>query len=172
MPVETVSLPEESALTSLRSRGDFLDCYRVASNSDCTAETAALRAFANPPSWVASLMRLRNMLVKPFGLKTGQASTGYTPPKRLEVGGKLGPFTVHTITPTEVIMGDNDSHLDFRISILKSNGYFHLATWVKPHNLLGRSYLRIIVPFHVAISRTFTRRLVRHAPDHKEVSQT
>lgn len=56
-------------------------------------------------------------------------------------------------TGTEIIVGFNDRHLNFRVSILSHEGRISAATWVHPHNPGGRFYLRTILPFHKRIVR-------------------
>jgi len=162
MNIRAASLPEHSKLSAFRRKGDFLDCYLapVASPS-ISASKAALIAFGNPPAWVTKLMVLRNKLVAPLGLKAGTGhSTALEAPKTLKAGSRLGPFRIYSIDDNEVIMGEDDRHLDFRISVGKGEDGYHIATWVLPHNLLGRSYLKLILPFHKVIVKTFAARLL------------
>ncbi len=60
-------LPAASTLWAFHQPGDFLDCYSVES----TLTPAAARGLAKP-GWAKGLLRLRNALVRPFGLKTGE----------------------------------------------------------------------------------------------------
>lgn len=124
---------------------DFVDCY--AKPSDCPLDEAAERAFRFPAS-VSALMRLRNLLVTPFGLNTEVTSPN-----------KIGFFPLVTRSETELILGLDDSHLDFRISVLKQDGMIHFATWVRTKNRFGKIYLRLIMPFHVLIVRNAVSRV-------------
>ena len=61
----------------------------------------------------------------------------------------------HTTSPTEVVLGENDKHLDFRLSVLCSGQsspgakrHLILSTVVHCHNRLGRLYISLIAPFH------------------------
>lgn len=140
--VSSASLPDNSLLhqqpAGIRP-GDFVDCY----TKPCPhpLEEAAERAFRFP-AWVSALMRLRTVLVAPFGL-----NTEVTSPKR------IGFFPLVTRADNELILGLDDSHLDFRISVLKQDGQIYFATWVRTKNRFGRLYLRLIMPFHVLIVR-------------------
>ena len=68
----------------------------------------------------------------------------------------------------EIIMGEDDHHLDFRISVLYRNGehedgsspHVIISTVVLCHNALGRIYLRVIKPFHRVIVKSGLRRAV------------
>jgi hypothetical protein len=110
------------------------------------AITAAHRAIARPPSWISTLMRLRDAIVAPFGLRTG----GDPSLARLE---RIGVFPVLSRTPERVVLGLDDRHLDFRLSIdvgRLDDGRREVVatTLVQRHNMLGRTYLALILPFH------------------------
>jgi hypothetical protein len=132
-------LPVQSLLHSYVTPGDFVDCYRCESQMDIDAAAANAMAF---PGWVNWLLRLRNVVVKPLGLSGAQ-------PK----GDTIGHFPVDRRNETEVILGFDDSHLNFRISVLVDGTHAYAATWVHRNNALGRAYLAVIMPFHIVIMR-------------------
>ncbi|MFQ6546408.1 DUF2867 domain-containing protein [Aestuariibius sp. 2305UL40-4] len=144
--VREVPLPAESALQDRMRAGDFIDCYAVA--SALPLEEAARRATAFP-GWAKGLLALRNAIVAPLGLRTRLAGDG----------DRIGPFPVTSRSDTELILGLDDRHLDFRISLLRTGPDLHMATWVHTHNAFGRTYLRIVMPFHRAICRQATARM-------------
>lgn len=146
--VRTIPLPQDSALQARIAPGDFVDCYAV--RSDLSAREAAERIVAFP-GWVKALMRLRGVLVTPFGLL--QDGPGDGP--------KMGPFPVEHDGPNEVIAGFNDKHLNFRVAIRSQDGEVSLATWVRRNNLLGRAYLALIMPFHILVARAAVARARR-----------
>ncbi|WP_374428400.1 DUF2867 domain-containing protein [Tabrizicola sp.] len=135
-------LPRASSLWSLHQPGDFLDCYSVAST--LTPREAADRGLALP-GWAAALLALRNTLVRPFGLKTGEPDKPIFP-------------TCHE-TDEELILGTDDKHLDFRIGLIRQDGRMFMSTWVHPHNAWGRAYLGLVMPFHILISRGAVARM-------------
>jgi hypothetical protein len=67
-------------------------------------------------------------------------------------GEHIGIFRVFNVMPTEIVLGENDKHLDFRISLLietiGSNQYLTISSIINIHNLMGRIYFFIIKPFH------------------------
>lgn len=136
------TLPDASSLWSLHQTGDFLDCYSA--SSPLSPREAAARGLALP-RWAAALLRLRNALVRPFSLKTGTPGEPVFP-------------TCHE-TDSELVLGLDDRHLDFRIGLLRSGGRIYMSTWVRPHNLWGRAYLRLVLPFHILISRGAVARM-------------
>ena len=141
--------PQSSQLWPLVRPGDFIDGYSVESRAT-VAEAA--RTGLSMPGWADALLALRNALMKPFGLKT-EASDAPD-----------GIFPVLHDSVVERILGTDDKHLDFRISILRQEGRIHMATWVHPHNLGGRAYLAAVMPFHVAITRSALARIARAHP--------
>lgn len=137
------TLPRHARIWARVQPGDFLDDYTVATPlSPREALDLALRS----PAWARALLRLRDALVRPLGLKSAadDASTG---------------FPVEYASEDEIIVGMDDRHLDFRITALKSDGTLHLATWVHRNSALGRAYLALISPFHRLILRSAIRRI-------------
>lgn len=146
--VRKIDLPKPSSLHQKRVTGDFLDCYSVASDM---APRRAAEIITDFPGWAKFLLIIRGLVTGPFGLSADGP----------EAEDKLGPFPVQSETPTEVIAGFDDKHLNFLVSVLSHEGQISLATWVQPHNIGGRIYLAAIMPFHVAIARNALARVAR-----------
>jgi hypothetical protein len=137
---------------------DWADCFETLSgDAELTADAAARRAFEMMPGWVGGLMALRNLLVKPFGLKGDPEAASAGVPR-------IGMFPVISSTPTQSVLGFDDRHLDFRI-VVETEAFqdkqtaVRLMTLVKRHNLLGRAYLTVIMPFHKLIVATVLSRI-------------
>lgn len=159
--VSYVDLPISSRLNEYVLEGDFTDSvFAPSAKTGRSAEQLTKRALGQMPSWVTRLMQLRNAIVGPFGLKTGDVGTTHDQmPDKLAIGDKIGVFRVCHISDDEVILGEDDKHLDFRISILKSDLGSVVSTWVRPHNIFGKTYLTIIMPFHRLITQHTAKRL-------------
>lgn len=142
------ALPADSALSGFVAPGDFIDCYAAA--GDLMPRRAA-EVIVRFPGWARVLVRLRRVLTAPFGL----SQDGPDHPD------KIGPFPVALDTPDELIAGFDDRHLNFRISVLRHEGQMMLATWARPHNIGGRLYLALILPFHILIARDGLARALR-----------
>jgi hypothetical protein len=114
----------------------------------------------NGPRWIEALTRLRNILVKPFGLKTS-GEGAYAP------YGLIGLFPVLSETPERLIAGFDDSHLDFRIVVDvagdEASRQVTLTTLVKTNNFFGRTYLTLITPFHKLVARGMMARIAEPA---------
>jgi hypothetical protein len=141
----------------LLAGAQFVDAYRVAVQGHALdARTAAEKMFARGPRWIEMLLRLRNLIVAPFGLKT----SGEGEPAS---GGMIGIFPVVSETPERLVAGFNDHHLDFRVVVdvapIADGQEVTTTTLVKTHNWLGRTYLAVIMPFHRLISRTMLRQV-------------
>ncbi len=156
--VSASRLPARSLLEARVAPGDFLDCFRVASN---LAPRQAAQVIVDFPGWARFLLAVRRLVTAPFGLSNdGPVAAD-----------KLGPFPVEIETDEELIAGFNDRHLDFRISVISREGSVFLATWVHRHNLGGRLYLASILPFHVLIARDALARVGRGAGRHRHSPQ-
>ena len=157
MKVDEVTPPVDSG--ALLPGAQFADAYRIAvDNAALDARHAAERTVGRQPRWAHALLVLRNILVAPFGLK----KSGEGEPAS---GGMIGIFPVVSETPDRLIVGFNDKHLDFRVVVdvaARDAGQdVTLTTLVLTHNLLGRTYLRFILPFHRLIARAMLRQAFR-----------
>ncbi len=114
----------------------FADAYKVQAPRGVDATAATRMAFGHGPLWIRTLVRLRNRLGRAVGLKPAPASG----------------FPVIRQSPTEVVMGFDDKHLDFRIVVAVAGGFATVTTIVRWHNAWGRAYLAVIMPFHRAIA--------------------
>ena len=152
--------PDVDAGTVLAG-ADFVDAFRVDVGANAmNAREACTRMVLNGPRWIDALTRLRNILVTPFGLKTS-GEGAYAP------GGLIGLFPVVNETPERLIAGFDDYHLNFRIVVDVTNDagsrQVTTTTLVRTNNLLGRTYLAIIKPFHKLVARSMMGRIAEPA---------
>ena len=111
-------------------------------------EEAARLLFSGGPRWLGWLMALRNRVVARLGLRV------------VADGARPGlPFEVRGRSPDELLLGEDDSHLDFRVSVLRHDGGMVVATAVRQHNRLGRAYFALVRPFHRVVVRSLLVRL-------------
>jgi hypothetical protein len=129
---------------------DYCDSYRIIKSTGDSAEQIAARLF-NLPEWVTGLMILRHWIVKPFGLKTEKEAK----PDKI--------FPVIVQNENEIIMGINDRHLNFRVSVLLNSekSYIYATTLVHYNNGWGKVYFLLIRPFHKIIVRSVMKRLLK-----------
>ena len=121
---------------------DFTDAYSVHVAEPLDALQAARRMVGRRPRWVNALLVLRNLAVTPFGLERG-------PPTE---GERIGIFPVVSASPDRVVMGFDDTHLDFRLVVEvapeRSGRQVTATTFVRTRNRFGRLYLIAVMPFH------------------------
>ena len=110
-------------------------------------------------------MAVRDAVVGRFGLKTDKQLTSLGAQSKT---GQVGIFKIYSTSPNEIVLGEDDKHLDFRLSVLCSDtpspgGKRHLtlSTVVHCHNCLGRLYILVIAPFHRLIIQSSLRRAAR-----------
>ena len=106
--------------------------------------------FLQYPKWVLSLLKLRDMIVKPFGLKTNKSFEDM----------------VIEQNNNEIILGSKDNHLTFYISLYCSDmknkaQSVRITTLVKYENILGKIYFAIIWLFHKTIVHYLLKRAVK-----------
>ncbi len=130
----------------------------------------------NPPSSVTRLMALRNLMVRPMGLRTSSlgcpVSSLLSPDKTNLFASRfpvLDQSTNDNDTRAQVILGANDKHLVFRscvgVRLLEhSRVEFTLGTRVRCKNLFGRFYMAAINRVHRSyVTPTMLSRAVEHA---------
>ncbi|MBM7866031.1 DUF2867 domain-containing protein [Heliobacterium gestii] len=155
--VTQIPLPQNSLVIGSLCPIHYGDAYRMALPKHFTGGVDELTELifspAANPSWAARLARLRNGIVRFFGLKTmgpssrpseGAGPSQPAPRRRL--------FPVIERTGRELLLGLDDRHLDFRISVqIVDNGadrWGVVTTVVRFHNLLGRAYFLPVKPIH------------------------
>ncbi|MGH8807837.1 MAG: DUF2867 domain-containing protein [Noviherbaspirillum sp.] len=116
------------------------------------ARDAAQVILGEPPRLARVLMSVRNCIVSLFGLKTP------VPADHAEArANQIGIFPVLSETAEEIVLGVDDKHLDFRICVSVQRGpqdaHISVATLVHIHNLFGRLYMFVVLPFHRLLSR-------------------
>lgn len=130
---------------------DFADAFTVVvSRRDLDARVLSAEFFSTPPSWAGALLDIRNALMSRLGYKAPKIRKG---------------FPVLRESPTEVISGLDDRHLNFR-ALMKvepeaDGSRITLTTAVATHNRIGRAYLTLIMPFHKLIVRSMVKQMAQ-----------
>lgn len=103
--------------------------------------------FFSTPKWITLLMKFRNVVMRPFGLKKER---------------KLSDLVLIESDNMATVC-KNDKHLDLEIvfmteSMERDNQRISVSTKVRFHNNLGKCYFAIIKPFHILICKTLLQR--------------
>ena len=155
-----VALPTRSRIAGLYAGADLADAFAIDLPRGTTHDIEALTRFmlGKQALWFRLLNGVRDVAVAGFGIKTsrqlrqGPVGDGVT---------RIYIFRVYEIAGNEAILGEDDRHLDFRVSVQRRSGDIVVTTVVHCHNLLGRVYLALITPFHRLVVKSMLRRAAR-----------
>lgn len=154
--------PANSSIVGQFTDADLLGCYAIDlwSGTSLNMRLLATTMLESPPAWFRVLLFMRDTAIRLFGVKTSsQIRLGASQGDRIEF------FPVQSEYQDEIVLGENEIHLDFRFSLLRqstSNGPRLFATTVVHcHGRPGRIYLALIAPFHRLVVRTGLARLAR-----------
>lgn len=165
--VTSVPMPTETAVGHTYELVDLADSYSVQlpSGTSTDPELLARFLFSQQPAWIRGLVKMRDALVAGFGLKTARylESLGeHDQTNRLEI------FKIYSKNSSEIVLGEDDKHLDFRLSFLcvspvatQEERSLILTTVVHCHNRLGRIYIFLIAPFHRLVVQASLRSAAR-----------
>ncbi len=157
MKVKEEKAPKTKAIETALKQVDFKDTFSTTNHKD-NLKTVAHLIFGTFPKWVSVLMNLRNALVKPFGLKVDMPKDYNVDYK---VGGYNGFFKIYNILDDELIIGADDKHLKFRVSIYNSTEIqfnIKVTTLVEYNNTFGKIYMAIVAPFHRVVVKSMVKR--------------
>ena len=170
MEIKQVQLPQNSLAKSSFDTIDYFDAYqcKFTTKQNITVDDFIRAFFTSTPKWVKYLFNFRNKIGKIFGLKTPLDKQDKKNVKRIlsyEAGQKVGLFNIYERTHNEVLLGEDDKHLDFRASLLlarfpSGNCRFTISTTVKFHNWQGRLYFLPIKPFHKLVVKAMIKSTV------------
>lgn len=136
------------------SQAFFRDSWSAPLSRDRDVTSLFFAIFGHRPRWMTWTLLIRNKLASMAGLEaaTTEEFLSARQKNRYAVGDKIGIWPIYALSDTELVAGRDNSHLDFRVSVLKASGgdgpRVVVTTVCKVHNLAGRIYLFFIVPFH------------------------
>lgn len=150
-----------NSLTRGVTSADYSDVFRcgIPAGRRPSPDDILADFFTVMPAWVEALFKLRNAIVKPFGLKGGRLDAEAFC-KALREGGSSGIMSVVAKNPDETVIKLSDSHLDAWLSVMYDGGWIYCTTLVKYHRWLGRAYFFFIGPFHSIIVPSMLKRTV------------
>ena len=172
--VTMVPLAEDYLITKSTPSYDYSDVFQLKSRTlkkapipkDCMV--AFFKSF--PPVFI-KLLIFRETLVKMFGLKTAQETTSKEREKMLNefkgnIGDHIAIFEVLDKSAIELLTGQTDKHLDFKLSFISyqknNHAFIELATVVTINNTFGKWYFSIIKPLHCYFVKRILRRMEKH----------
>lgn len=181
MSITKTEIPKKSLLMSDNITYDYIDSfqgkfYDKFQNIEIT-EIGKL-FFSSGPKWVDKLFEFRNKLVRIFGLKTPENIADkqkMLQNMKCEKGEKIGLFKVFEKTIDEIIIGEDDKHLDFRVSLFidkhnenTTEKKLIISTAVKFNNWFGHLYFLPVRPFHKLIVPTMLKGILKNIDNKTE----
>jgi hypothetical protein len=159
----------ENALIRKHLPADYVDVYKcnVPDNSNLTPDNILINIWTVQPKWVDFLFRLRNILVKPFGLETGNMDKfNQDLAAAIRSGNNFEMVDILHKNENETVMQLRDKHLTAELSIYVENlaekrKIVNAITMVHFHNTLGVIYFFFIRPFHGIIVKTLLKKSIK-----------
>lgn len=173
MKIIKTTLPNNSVLNISYKKYSYVDSFHGVLNdieNKFTSDDIGKAFFSSGPKWVVKLFALRNKIVSIFGLKIPDDITNRE--KQLEnfkcePGERLGLFKVFAKTENEVVLGEDDKHLNFRVSLFLNQQTGEtkkkdliVSTTVEFNNWFGRLYFLPVRPFHKLIVPTMLKGMI------------
>jgi len=153
-------IPNQSCYRDFIRKLDYSDAFTITHiNPKLSLQEAYIQMFSNPPKWIKILMKIRNSLVSFIGLKHDLDTSGIDTPQ-FKIGKIVGMFSLYYISNNEIIAGEDDKHLDFRVSLLKHEDTLTVSTFVKYNNLFGKVYMFFITPMHKIVVKNMMKKLI------------
>ncbi|MBX3254646.1 MAG: DUF2867 domain-containing protein [Chitinophagaceae bacterium] len=174
MKIIKSTLPDKSLLNQTYKKYDYVDSFQgliIDKENKLRSTDIGKAFFSSAPKWIDTLMNLRNKTVSVFGLKTpGNIVDRQMILKnfRCEKGEQVGLFRIFDKTENEIILGEDDKHLDFRVSLYLDKPNIEqvekrltISTSVNFNNWFGRLYFLPIRPFHSLIVPTMLKTIIK-----------
>jgi Protein of unknown function (DUF2867) len=167
MLVRPVAFPEQCAIASVYESTNLADAFAIELPLGTSGDPEVLWRFvmSRQPLWIGWLTRVRDALVVCFGLKTARHLAALGNEAEAD---RIAFFKVYGRSETEIVLGEDDRHLDFRLSVLRTpdvspvlGGQLIVSTVVHCHNPLGRAYIGLIAPLHRQVVKASLRRAAR-----------
>lgn len=142
--VHEVHVPATPLLADALPRVDWSDAYAVPCRpgSPSDPQQWASAVFRSPPFWIRTLLGARELLVGAVGIDRAGRSA----------------FDTVRRSNDEVLLGIDQSHLDFRASVLREPSRVVLSTVVQVHNRRGRAYWAVVRRVHPWVVQAMLRR--------------
>lgn len=164
-------IPTNSLLQNEPNDFSYIDSFHAEIIDEPSVEISRIADlfFNSAPQWVDKMMKLRDKIVKPLGLKTSddiEDNRGKINIAECEIGQQVGIFKIFNKTENEIILGEDDTHLNFRVSLMlnplkNKKKDLSITTAVRFNNSIGKLYFLPVKPFHKFIVRGTLKNIIR-----------
>jgi hypothetical protein len=164
MIIKQNKIPDYSILKNDEKSFHYIDSFQsqnLTIRTDYDIISIGRLFLTSGPKWADRLMLIRDKVVGVFGLKTSEQRTAEArnPDNfKFQVGEQLDIFKVYAKNENELVIGEDDKHLSFRVSLLldcKNNEIekkkIMITTAVEYKNIFGRLYFLPVKPIHQLI---------------------
>ena len=167
MKVRKTILPKDSAAAKYFPM-NFAETLAVdvSSGNPLSPDDLQVGFWTAMPAWISFLFKLRNLLVKPFGLSGGGRNVEEFK-KAVYGGSSYGIMSVTDKTPKETILRLDDKHLSAYLSVYvealaQANAQrVFVTTLVRFHKRFGRFYFYSIYPIHGLVVKAQLKRVLK-----------
>lgn len=156
--VRRSDLPADSLIAPRFPGADLADAYAVSlAPGEHQIDALADETLSRPGIIFRTAMKLRDTAVSAFGVKTSKQVREWLVQDGAD---HIDFFPVLSRSPSEIVLGGDDRHLDFRLSLLlrqlpdRRRSELIATTVVNCHGRFGRAYLATIMIGHVAVVRS------------------
>ena len=158
--VKATRIPPNSEVSRYLAGAHLYDAFEVTIDDENgrSALQIYIDLMAKTPKWVNGLLEARDKLVAVFGLKDLGHLDNIDPSRPIDTyrpGDRIGIFSILSISDREVVLVEQDKHLDAKVSLCKTfdgrGGVVVFSTVIHVRNVLGRAYLLFVWPLHKLI---------------------
>lgn len=166
MKVKKVSIPTGCLISEVKPV-DYSDAFEaiIAADVDFSLQEIQMEFWGGRPNWAIRLMKLRNWLVKPLGLKTDNILTKQRIKEIIDRKENNPGLSFYGSNPNEIVLYKDDKHLRFYFStssaIIENRIKLSASTIVQIHNRIGRAYFFFIAPFHFILVKWQFKRILQ-----------
>src|SRR4029450_11177013 len=116
--VKPVALPTQSAVATVYESMNLADAFAIQLPLSTSSDPDVLWRFliSQQPSWIGWLTNVRDAIVAGFGLMPAKHLATLS---REAKSDRIGIFKIYGKSETEIVLGEDDKHLDFRLSVLR-----------------------------------------------------
>jgi len=169
--VKEVKIASDYLISKNIESTSFADNFRLASaklNYQPEPKDLMIAFFLSFPKSFKILLNTREFIAKRLGLKTAPKTEKDSRLEKLykfkgDIGESVAIFEVKDKNDKELLTGQKDSHLDFKLSFIvyKNDGNINLelATTVIINNLLGKIYFGVVKPIHKYYLKKILKRM-------------
>jgi len=157
MKIRKAKIPADSLIKNYLPANHADTFVGNLTNADnITADDIQVEFWTKNPKWLESLYKLRDIIVKPFGLKGGEERDVQMLEECIRKGIDYRFVSIPAKSENETVLCLNDKHLKAYISVYLENAendnkLVYATTVVHFHNKLGYLYFNVIRPFHYIV---------------------